>query len=430
MSTTARLWLVSVLLVVGAALSGLLLLEYHGQAGGLAQLCGDGAQSGCETVARSAWAAPLGIPLAAVGLAFYVGLALLAALAATRVDDGTRQALGRLLFVILALALLIDGVLLAAQAFSIHAYCRLCLGTYLVNALALGLLWPLRAAAWAPLRSADNRPVAAGFYLAALGVLGAVAGWDAALRAHTRAPTAVLGDSAPGSLAEAQARVRELQATLDDPEKLQHYLDDKALREFDQQVPQAIDLSTAPTQPASAPLRVVAYSDMLCPFCRSLAQGLRAWLPTSAGRVAVTFKHYPLDQSCNPSVSRTLHPGACRLALAGVCAHEQGRFWAYHDAVFATDMKEASDADVRRLAQQAGLELGPLDACLQSAQARSRLRADLEEARRLGVQATPTVFVNGRKLASINMFMRTIERESARLGLAPLTPAPATDQAH
>jgi protein-disulfide isomerase len=271
--------------------------------------------------------------------------------------------------------------------------------------------------------------VAVGYYLAVLGALGAVAGWDAALRARaaTVTPTAVLGDNAPGSLAEAQARVRELQGILDDPEKLQRYLDDKAIREFDEQTPRAIDLAQAPTQPASAPLRVVEYSDMLCPFCRSLAQGLHAWLPTSAGRVAVTFKHYPLDRTCNPGVTRTLHPGACRLALAGVCAHEQGRFWAYHDAVFATELKEAGEADVLRLAQQAGLEVGKLNACMQSVPAQARLRADIEEAQRLGVQATPTVFVNGRKLPSINMFMRAIERESTRLGLPALGPARGVD---
>lgn len=432
MSVVTRLWVALVALAVGAALSALLLLEHHGQAGSLSQLCGDGAQSGCETVARSAWAAPLGVPLAAVGLAFYVSLVLLCALAATRAEDDTQRALARGILVASSAALLLDLLLLGAQAFAIHAYCRLCLGTYVVNAVVVVLLWPLRASPWAPLQGGANRPLAAGFYVAALGVLAAVAGWDTALRARAAAvtPTAVLGDTVPGSLAEAQARVRELQATLDDPEKLQRYLDDKAMREFEQQVPQLVDLSDAPTQPASAPLHVVEYSDMLCPFCRSLAQGLHAWLPTSAGRVAITFKHYPLDQGCNAGVSRTLHPGACRLALGAICAHEQGRFWTYHDAVFATELKEASDADVRRLAQQAGLDLARLTTCMQSARSQARLQVDIEEARRLGVQATPTVLVNGRKLPSINMFMRAVERESARLGLPALAPAGAAGQTH
>ena len=69
-----------ILCTVGIAVSGLLLLQHHGQSSAVAaveQLCGAGAHSGCAVVASSRWSAVGGIPLAAIGLVFYAAVALL-----------------------------------------------------------------------------------------------------------------------------------------------------------------------------------------------------------------------------------------------------------------------------------------------------------------------------------------------------------------
>jgi protein-disulfide isomerase/uncharacterized membrane protein len=419
--STKRLATTVVVLLLGIVLSATLLAEHRGlHWGPAAGLCGE--QGGCETVSRSAYAAPLGVPLAAVGLVFYAGLALLLGLALA--DPAHAPAAARLAFLLVAAALAGDVLLLGLQAFSIGAYCNLCLATYAVNALALALLWPARGHALAPLLAPAARPLAAGALASTLLAALAVAAADRALVALRPSEASLLG--LPGNLSEAQARILTLQQTLDDPQKLQDYLNAKAMRDYEASPVQTVELASAALQgPGDAPLRIVTYSDFLCPFCRSLARGLHAFLPRTGGKAAVYFKHYPLDQSCNPALPRMVHPGACWLARGAVCAQDQGRFQEYHDAVFTSEIKGApTEAEVVRLGQEAGLEPGRLKACLAQPASLARVTADIEEGRRIGVQGTPTVLVNGRKLPSLDMFGPLLERELSRLG-QPLLPAPA-----
>jgi hypothetical protein len=119
----------------------------------------------------------------------------------------------------------------------------------------------------------------------------------------------------------AQEQARRLQEILDDPRKLDEYFREKAAREFEQGPVRTLDLAAVPSKGAAdAPVRVVEYSDFLCPFCRSLAGAFANFLPQSNNRVAVYFKNYPLEQSCNPNLKVTIHAGACALALGGLCA--------------------------------------------------------------------------------------------------------------
>ncbi len=414
--SSKRLVAAVVLLAVGACLSTLLLFEHRGQPiGAVARLCGAaGATSGCETVSRSAYAAPLGVPLAAVGLVFFVALALLLVLSLA--DPAQAPAAARLAFLLVALALLGDLALLALQAFSIGAYCTLCLLSYVVNAGVLALLWPARSLPLGPLFAPPARSLRWGALLAGAMAVVAVAAADRALLARQPSSDAALGFA--GTLGEAQARIRTLQETLDNPQKLQQYLSDKAMATFDAAPVQQIDLvSPAVLGPRQAPLQVVTYSDFLCPHCRSLANGLHGLLPRTNGRLSIVFKHYPLDQDCNTALPRMVHPGACWLARGAVCAQEQGRFEAFHDKVFGGESKGASDeAEVRRLAQEAGLDALRLSACLTAPQSLARVSADIEEGRRVGVQGTPTVLINGKLLPSLDLFGRILEREAQRLG--------------
>jgi protein-disulfide isomerase len=164
----------------------------------------------------------------------------------------------------------------------------------------------------------------------------------------------------------------------------------------------------------------VEFSDFLCPWCRALAAALKDFLPRSGDRVAIHFKNYPLDKSCNPRLQNTVHEGACWLALGGICAQDQGRFWPYHDRVFGTQMEKARREDAGRLAAEAGLDRRALEACIDSPGTRERLAAQVAEAERSSVQATPTVFLNGKRLPRVNDFLLAVDKESVRLGFAPL----------
>jgi protein-disulfide isomerase/uncharacterized membrane protein len=435
----SRLLAIALLMLVSASLSTLLLMQHHGESLGsraVAQVCGEGEDSGCDTVNRSPWSAPLGVPLAGVGIVFALGVGLLALLGAGAASPETRRAVGIVLFAALAAALAVDLLLLGVQAVAIKAFCKLCVATSALNAVALALVLDARrelATAWgtlaAALASPEGRLVRTGLLGGLVIAVAAVTVGEAVLssRADSRGADlfkAPAGPAAPADLAGAQAEVRRLQDTLDDPRKLEKYFQDKAVREFESAPAQAFALDRTPLKGTTdAAVKVVEFSDFLCPFCRNLARGLSDWMPETKGRVAIYFKNYPLDKECNSGMQQTVHPGACYLAYGAVCAQEQGRFWPYHDRVFAKPLANPKLADVAALAQEAGLDRAAMEACLATSRPRDTVAAEIAEAVKAQVSATPTLFVQGRKLPRIQDLPTAVDRESVKLGLAPLMPA-------
>ena len=448
-----RLLAILALCLVNAALSGLLLLHHHGESVGsaaISQVCGSGAESGCDKVSQSRFAQVRGMPLGGIGVVFYGALAILLMLALLAGPE-TRAATGALVLLALTLALAADVVLLGIQVVAIRDYCLMCAITYAVNALALVLALPARRdgrVVGEALLRPDGRLAFTGWIIATVllgtGVVAAESALDhrerdriaGLLGAPAPAPipaspvAAPLVSPAPGgdvARFQEEARVateqaRRLQELLDDPRKLDQYFAEKAAREFEQGPVHALKLEgVAYKGPAQAPIRVIEFSDFLCPFCKNIAGAFGSYLPSTAGRVSVYFKNYPLDSECNPNVPTSVHPGACHLARGGLCAHEQGRFWPYHDKVFfGTPLASPSKADVVRLAGEAGLDGAALQACLDSPRIKEKLAAEIAEGRSSGVDATPTLFVNGKRLPRINDFTQTVEKEAQKLGLPPL----------
>lgn len=422
-----RAALAFLLLLLGAALSGLLLLQHYGEGPAVAAVeavCGAGSQSGCETVARSAYSVVGGVPLAAVGLFFYVSLAALLVLALLA-DPETLGVAGRLSVLALLAALTTDIVLLGIQAFSIKAFCKLCIATYVVNLAALLVLRPVSrgATSWAALFKADGRLVVAGWGLTSGAIAASLLAANMTLTYREARRTAgLLGEPAAAQAGAEEAR--RLKEILDDPQKREQYVTDKAMKDFEDAVPQALDLTRTPfSGPANAPVRVVEFSDYLCPFCRALAGAFKEYLPKSRGRVAVYYKNYPLDKACNPNLQNTVHEGACWMALGAICAQQQGHLTAYQDAVYATTARPMSRADVVGLARGAGLAAPGFDSCLEAPETKARLADEVQEAERVGVKATPTVFINGKRLPRVNDFLAAVDKEGLRLGLPPL-PSP------
>jgi protein-disulfide isomerase len=110
--------------------------------------------------------------------------------------------------------------------------------------------------------------------------------------------------------------------------------------------------------------------------------------------------------------------------MGGLCAQEQNGFWPYHDKVFASQLEKPEMKDVLQLATEAGLDGAAMQSCLASGRMKEKLAAQVEEAREGGVSATPTLFINGKRLPRINDFVATVDKEAGRLGLPPM-PKPA-----
>ena len=96
-----------------------------------------------------------------------------------------------------------------------------------------------------------------------------------------------------------------------------------------------------------------------------------------------------------------------------MCAHEQDKFWPYHDALFVESQSLAVDA-LKELAKKLGLDATKFDECLGSTRHAERVATDSATGRQLGITGTPTFFINGVKLVGaipLNTFKEVIDRE-------------------
>ena len=165
----------------------------------------------------------------------------------------------------------------------------------------------------------------------------------------------------------------------------QSELYDKLIEEASK--PIAIDLAGSPTRgPAGAPVTIVAFSDFQCPFCARAAPGLEQVEEAYRGRVRIAFKNLLIPG----------HQNAPLAAEAALAAADQGKFWPYHDKLFAN--QQALDRpSLERYAQELGLDLPRFKAALDTSKHQGQIEQDARLAMALGVNSTPTFFVNGRK---------------------------------
>jgi protein-disulfide isomerase len=134
----------------------------------------------------------------------------------------------------------------------------------------------------------------------------------------------------------------------------------------------------------AAPVTIVEFGDLECPYCAAAAPVLRDVVASSEGRVRLVFRHFPLFE---------IHPYALTAALAVEAADAQGRFWDMQSALFE-HQDRLDDAGLAERAEELGLDGAAVvgDAAQQFAGAVQR---DYEAALALGVQGTPTVLVDG-----------------------------------
>ncbi len=172
---------------------------------------------------------------------------------------------------------------------------------------------------------------------------------------------------------------------------------------------QKIALGSAPVKGArNAPVTIVEFSDFQCPFCSRAVPTLKAIEEQYGGKVKMAFKHQPLP----------FHQNAHLAAVASMAANEQGKFWEYHDKLFAN--QQALDrASLERYASELGLKMDKFKAALDSKKFDAQISADSAEGSRAGVSGTPTFFINGRQLVGvqpIESFKAIIDDELKKSG--------------
>lgn len=135
-----------------------------------------------------------------------------------------------------------------------------------------------------------------------------------------------------------------------------------------------------------APVTLVEFSDFECPFCNAARPMMEALVTASKGKARLCYAAFPLSS----------HPNAIPAANAALFARDQGKFWAMHDALFE-HQAELSPARIQAL----GVGLGLDGKALARAMAENTYKAELEASKNAGlaagVDATPSIFMNGRK---------------------------------
>ncbi|MBA2662051.1 MAG: thioredoxin domain-containing protein [Bradymonadaceae bacterium] len=136
---------------------------------------------------------------------------------------------------------------------------------------------------------------------------------------------------------------------------------------------------------ADAPVTIVVFADLQCPFARRGHESLEALRAKYGERLRVVFKHAPLP----------FHDRAVPTALAALSAGEQGRFWEFVDAVYSSTDGALDEQDYVRHAKALKLDLERFRDAFGQDEHVLAIRRDVELAVTLGVQGTPTFFVNG-----------------------------------
>jgi protein-disulfide isomerase len=149
--------------------------------------------------------------------------------------------------------------------------------------------------------------------------------------------------------------------------------------------------------PDQAAVTIVEFSDFECPFCRKFADLLDQALPEEKGRVRVVFHHMPLSN----------HPWARTAAEGAACAQLQSgdAFWKMHDQIF-TNQASITPENVKSKLQEfartvPGLQVANFQNCLQNEMSLGLILRDLDLASANGVNATPTLFINGNRITGV-----------------------------
>jgi len=158
----------------------------------------------------------------------------------------------------------------------------------------------------------------------------------------------------------------------------------------------------------SAPVTIVEFSDFQCPYCLRASPTLSQLQQKYGDKVRVVWKDFPLTQ---------IHPDAFRAAEAAHCAGEQGKFWEYHDLLFG-NQKALQPSDLTKYAADAKLDTKRFDACVMSSKFTDRVRSGMKLGGQLGVNSTPTLYINGRMVAGaypLEALSAMVDEELVRL---------------
>lgn len=152
----------------------------------------------------------------------------------------------------------------------------------------------------------------------------------------------------------------------------------------------------------AADLKIVEYIDYQCAACRQATMILDDYQKKYPERFQIQVKFHPLSS----------HPHGLISAIYGECSSRQGRFWPFHEGLFAEQAGWSAEmnpvAIFRRIAAETGLDLKKLEACVDDPRTREAVLREKGEGAARGVQSTPTVYINGKMLVGTHALLEEL----------------------
>ena len=155
----------------------------------------------------------------------------------------------------------------------------------------------------------------------------------------------------------------------------------------------------------AAPVQIIEFSDFQCPYCTRGAETLTQVKEKYGDKVTIVFRHFPLP----------MHDRAHRAAEASECANEQGKFWEYHDQLFA-NQRAMTEENLASYAENVKIDAAKFNECLTSGRHVATVEQDMKEGAAAGMSGTPGFFINGVFLGGampIEQFSEVIDAELA-----------------
>ncbi len=363
-----------VLALIGLAIAGNIAWLHHNLAAtpGATSWCNISGAVNCDVVLSSEYADLLGVPVALWAILTYLAMSVAALVVLRTGSASRRRQMAAALFVLAVWGVLFSLYLAGVSFFVLNTICVLCSSLYVVH---LGLL------------------VSTAILYSAVGV---AAREQAAWRGRTRFIAGASGAAVLVLLGVAGWKTVRGEQVLT-PEEIKQK-DPQFYAWYGQLPTVSAELVGGHSKgQADALVTVIEFSDFQCGHCATAYRSLKQVLPRYQKDVQLRFRHFPLDPACNPAVTQQMHQYACLAAMAAECAGAQQRFWEYHDLLF----EHQSNLDRDSLlddAQRVGLDRNAFLACLDSNAARQAIARDVADGMRLGIESTPTFFLNGRTI--------------------------------
>ncbi|MBE7412002.1 MAG: thioredoxin domain-containing protein [Leptospiraceae bacterium] len=376
-----------VMAVIGCILSGILILEYFepgNKIGGT--LCSANNDiSACTKVAVSPYSGfrdiPLlgDIPVALLGFIFY-GFAGTVFVLAYRSEESEQNTHLSFLLFTLGLGVVADIGLLIVSMFLIKTVCTLCVYTYFVTFALFGITFVIVQKDGLKMDSIftgfSKQKVPYFLIVCAFFAVGHIFG-NSVKPSHSH------------SISDESERKKKIE---------------NDLKMYGNAPKVDIDTKSYPfAGDKNAPITIVKYADFNCGHCMHTSHILKMILAEYTGIVKVVYKNFPLDGNCNRFVQRLMpDASSCVAASASICADRQGKFMPVYSGIYSDTEKGVMHtiSSVTQIASSSGLNMGQFQKCMGSNDTREQILKEVEEAGKLKIESTPSLFVNNKPIPS------------------------------